>query len=146
VSRDPRKQAVEVVRSARPRSSGHKVVSQDEFLDGFISKVTYRDDGTDAFLWVVATSKCQNHAEKESQLVQQMNVAVERRASKWSWARYLFNITGWLAVILIGVSSYLLISEKEIPEFLKAAFLTVIGFYFGGLVSNRSGRAENDEG
>lgn len=146
MSRDPRKQAVEVVRSARPRSSEHKVISQDEFLDGFVSKVTYRDDGADAFLWVVSTSKCQNHAEKESQLIQQMNVAVERHATKWSWARYLFNITGWLAVILIGVSSYLLISEKEIPEFMKAAFLAVIGFYFGGLVSNKSGGAENGSG
>lgn len=145
MSKDPRKKAVEIVRSARPRSGSHKVVSQDAFLDGFVSKVDYEDDGTGASLWVVKTGKYQNHAEKESQLIQQMNAAVEKCSAKWSLIQRVFNVTGWLAVILVGVSAYLLISEKEVPELLKAAFLTVVGFYFGGLLSNqKAGDGESD--
>lgn len=146
MSGDPKKKAIDIVRLARPRSKGHTVISQDEFLDGFVSKVNYQDDDVDACLWVVATGNCKNHAEKESQLIQQMNVAVERRVAKWSWVRHLFNVTGWVAVLLIGVSSYLLIAEREIPEFLKAAFLTVVGFYFGGIVSKKNAGKETSDG
>lgn len=143
MSKDPRKIAVEIVRSARPRSTAHKVISQDTFLDGFVSKVSHQDDGVITSFWVVATSKYKNHAEKESQLIQQMNTAVDKHAAKWSWVDRIFNVTGWLAVTLIVVSAYLLITEKEVPEFLKAAFLTIVGFYFGGLLNK--GKNSDDE-
>lgn len=66
-----------------------------------------------------------------------MDAAVGKHADKWEWIKKIFNITGWLAVILIGVSAYLLVTEREVPEFLKASFLTVIGFYFGGLLNEK---------
>ena len=134
---DSRKKSVEIVKQSKPRSTNHKVISQDTFLDGFVSKVNYQEEGDSIFLWVVFTSRFENHAEKESQLIQQMDAAVGKHTDKWGFLKIIFNITGWLAVILIGVSAYLLIKEKEVPEFLKASFLTVIGFYFGGLLNEK---------
>ncbi|QUX91492.1 hypothetical protein CYL31_08695 [Marinomonas sp. A3A] len=137
MTQDSRKKSVEIVKRSKPRSASHKVTSQDSFLDGFVSKVNYQDDGASRSVWVVFTSRYENHAEKESQLIQQMDAAVGKHADKWGWVKTIFNITGWLAVILIGVSAYLLVTEKEVPEFLKASFLTVVGFYFGGLLNEK---------
>lgn len=134
---DSRKTSVEIVKRSKPRGTSHKVISQDSFLDGFVSKVNYEDDGSSLSVWVVSTSRYENHAERESQLIQQMDAAVGKLADKWGWVKTIFNITGWLSVILIGVSAYLLVTEKEVPEFLKASFLTVVGFYFGGLLNEK---------
>jgi len=39
----------------------------------------------------------------------------------------------------------MLVQAQEIPEFMKAAFLTVIGFYFGGVVKQKQSQ-EKDNG
>jgi hypothetical protein len=54
----------------------------------------------------------------------------------------MFNISGLIALILVGTACYMLIVEKAIPEFLKAALLTITGFYFGGLLNESKGRTK----
>ena len=146
MSADPKKQAVEIVKSSKPRSTGHKVISQDDFLDGFVAQIEYKEEDRTAKMWTVKTSKYMNHAELESQLIQQMNAAAAQHTGKWDWLNQVFNVSGLIALVLVGTASYMLIVEKAVPEFLKAALLTIVGFYFGGLLYKSKTRGVDRDG
>lgn len=45
MTQDSRKKSVEIVKRSKPRSTSHMVISQDRFLDGFVSKMHYQDSG-----------------------------------------------------------------------------------------------------
>ena len=137
---DPKKQAVEIVKGCKPRSTSHKVVSQDDFLDGFVAQIEFSEEKQTSKIWTIKTSKYTNHAELESQLIQQMNAAAAKHGNKWDWLNQLFNVSGLIALVLVGTASYMLIVEKTVPEFLKAALLTIVGFYFGGLLNKSKTR------
>ncbi len=66
-----------------------------------------------------------------------MHAASKEHTDKFSWAKQIFNIGDLLALILVCTTAYLVLTnpEGQIPEFLKSALLTVIGFNFGGYLS-----------
>lgn len=143
---DYKKQVVDFVKSAKPRSTGHKIVSQDGFLDGVVAQVEYTDSQSEVKQWVIVTKKYSGYADSDSQLIQQMNVATAKASAKWDWVNQIFNIGGLISLVLVVTASYLAIATegKDIPEFLKASLLTIVGFYFGGYIHQSKKRKESD--
>ena len=144
-NKDYKKKIVEYVKSTKPRSTEHKLLSQDEYLDGVVAKIKYSNDENTIEQWVVFTQKHAGYADSESQLIQQMNTASEKFAEKWDKFNQIFNMGGLIALILVGTASYITIAKgvSDIPEYLKATLLTIVGFYFGGLVYQN--KNNNDE-
>ena len=144
--KDYKKKVVDYVRSTKPRSTGHKILSQDEYLDGVVTQIEYSDNSHTIKEWIIFTGKHTGYADSESQLIQQMNTASDRYSKKWDWLNQIFNMGGFIALILVGTASYLTLfkSVSDIPEYLKASLLTIVGFYFGGLVY-QSKNKKNDE-
>ena len=134
--KDYKKKVVEYVRSTKPRSTGHKILSQDEYLDGVVTQIEYSDNNSIVKEWIVFTGKHTGYADSESQLIQQMNTASDKYSTKWDWLNQIFNMGGFIALILVSTASYLTLFKgvSDIPEYLKASLLTIVGFYFGGLV------------
>ncbi len=54
---DHKRKIVEYIKSVKPRSAGHKLLSQDEYLDGVIAQVAYTDSQEDIKQWVIVTKK-----------------------------------------------------------------------------------------
>lgn len=106
---------------------------------GVVSKVEYNDDGSNITQWVILTKKHSGYADNESQLIQQMDVAFNKNHNKYEWITRVFNIGGMIALILVITASYLFILKDvpDIPESLKTMLLTIVGFYFGGLVKQK---------
>jgi len=148
LKQDYKKKVVDFVKSSKPRSTGHKLNSQDDFLDGVVAQVEYTDGEDDAKQWVIVTSKYTNYANTESQLIQQMNAASNSFSTKFDWLNQIFNIGGIIALVLVGTAAYLSLTNpsSEIPEYLKTALLTVVGFYFGGYVSQRLRKKGGSDG
>ncbi len=134
---DYKKKVIDFVKSSKPRSTNHKITTQDDFLDGVVAQVEYTDGRPNVKQWIIVTSKHTNYADTESQLIQQMNVASNNYSNKLDWLNQIFNIGGIIALVLVGTASYISIIEpnSEIPEYLKTVLLTVVGFYFGGYAS-----------
>ena len=134
---------LDYIKSAKPRSSGHKVLSQDEYLGGNVAQVEYQDNGQTITQWVVITRQHKGYADSESQLIQQLESASNKEREKIDWINQIFNISGLIALILVCASVYITIKSEngEIPEHLKASVLTIVGFYFGGLVKGRKTQA-----
>ena len=145
--KDYKKKVVEYVRSTKPRSTGHKVLSQDEYLDGVVIQIEYSDNNNTVKEWIVFTGKHKGYADSESQLIQQMNNASDKYSKKWDWLNQIFNMGGFIALILVGTASYLTLSKgvSDIPEYLKASLLTIVGFYFGGLVYQSKNKRVEEE-
>ena len=145
--KDYKKKVTDFVKSSKPRSTGHRLISQDEFLDGVVAQVEYNDGSDKVEQWVVVTGKYTNYADSESQLIQQMNAASNIYSAKFDWINQIFNIGGIIALVLVGTASYISLSnpESEIPEYLKTALLTVVGFYFGGYVSEGLRKRQSNE-
>ena len=145
--KDYKKKVVEYLRSTKPRSTGHKVLSQDEYLDGVVIQIEYSDNNNTVKEWIVFTGKHKGYADSESQLIQQMNNASDKYSKKWDWLNQIFNMGGFIALILVGTASYLTLSKgvSDIPEYLKASLLTIIGFYFGGLVYQSKNKRVEEE-
>lgn len=136
---DPKKKSIAYIKTIKPRSNGHKILSNDPYVGGFISKVEYIDDEEQVIQWVILTKKHSGHADNESQLIQQMNVAFNESNRKNDWIYRVFNIGGFIALILVATVAYLFVVKgvSDIPESLKTILLTIVGFYFGGLVNQR---------
>lgn len=68
-----------------------------------------------------------------------MESASTKERKKIDWINQIFNMSGLIALILVGAYFYLTIYNPngDIPEHLKAAVLTIVGFYFGGLVKGK---------
>ncbi len=146
--KDYKKKVVDYVRSTKPRSTGHKVLSQDVYLDGVVTQVEYLDNNNSVKEWIVFTTKHTGYANTESQLIQQMNTASDKYSKKWDWINQIFNMGGFIALVLVGTASYLTLSKgvSDIPEYLKASLLTIVGFYFGGLVyQSKNKKNEEDD-
>ena len=143
---DYKKKVVDFVKSAKPRSTNHKLLSQDEYLDGVVAQVEYEDNEKNTKQWIIITKKHCGYADSESQLIQQMNTASSKYAGKWDWFNQIFNMSGLIALVLVGTASYLSVAKgvSDIPEYLKASLLTIVGFYFGGLI-HQSRKKFNDE-
>jgi hypothetical protein len=127
------------LKEAKPRSSAHKVLSRDEYLGGKVAQVELNDNGTTLKLWVVVTKQHKGYADSESQLIQQLESASNKERERIDWINQIFNISGLIALILVVASVYLTITNPDgnIPEHLKASVLTIVGFYFGGLVRGK---------
>ncbi len=137
---DPKKKTISFIKTSKPRSTEHKILSNDSCVGGFVSKVEYNDDGSNITQWVILTKKHSGYADNnESQLIQQMDVAFNKNHNKYDWITRVFNIGGIIALILVFTASYLFILKDvpDIPESLKAMLLTIVGFYFGGLVKQK---------
>jgi hypothetical protein len=145
--KDYKKKVVEYVRSTKPRSTAHRILSQDEYLDGVIIQIEYSDNNSSVKEWIVFTGKHKGYADSESQLIQQMNNASDKYSKKWDWLNQIFNMGGFIALILVGTASYLTLSKgvSDIPEYLKASLLTIVGFYFGGLVYQSKNKKIDEE-
>jgi len=130
---------LDYIKSAKPRSTGHKILSQDDYIDGKVAKVEYSDGSLSVTQWVVVTKRHSGYADSESQLIQQMESASTKERGKIDWINQVFNISGLIALVLVGASVYLTIHNPDgnIPEHLKASVLTIVGFYFGGLVKGK---------
>jgi len=146
-NKDYNRKVVDFVKSSKPRSTNHKLVSQDDYLDGVVAQVEYNDDEESVKQWVIVTSKYTSYAKTKSQLIQQMNAASKSFSKKFDWINQLFNIGGIIALVLVGTAAYISISApgSQIPEYLKTALLTVIGFYFGGYVSQGLRKKNKDD-
>ncbi|MFD3226490.1 hypothetical protein [Rahnella aceris] len=133
------------LKKIKPRSRYHKVISRDNFINGSISKATFTDDGVDFTLWVISIKGLQSHADSESQLIQNINSAIKQDGSKLKFFNNLFNISGIIALIIVSCVVYLSITKPgaDVPEFLKTSMLTILGFYFGGLVSGKTKNMES---
>ena len=147
--KDYKKNIVDYVKSIKPRSKDHKILSQDEYLDGVVSQIEYSDNNHNnqpIQQWIIFTTKHKGYADSESQLIQQMNTASDKYSKKWDWLNQIFNMGGLIALILVGTASYLTLHKgvSDIPEYLKASLLTIVGFYFGGLVYQSKNKT-NDE-
>ncbi len=132
-------QALEYLKGVKPRSSGHKTLSQDEYLGGRVAQIEYTDNGESLTQWVVVTKQHKGYADSESQLIQQLESASNKERGRINWINQVFNISGLIALVLVGASVYLTVTTPDgnIPEHLKASVLTIVGFYFGGLVSSK---------
>lgn len=141
-NRDNKKRIVDYIKSAKPRSTTHKIISQDEYLDGVVAQVEYQDNGSSITQWVIITDKHQGYADSESQLIQQMESASAASKGKLNWLNQIFNIAGIIALILVGTSVYITLTSTDgnIPEHLKASVLTIVGFYFGGLAHKKGSK------
>lgn len=130
---------LDYVKSAKPRSTSHKILSQDDYIDGKVAKVEYSDGSQTVEQWVVVTKKHAGYADSESQLIQQMESASNKERDRIDWINQVFNISGLIALVLVGASVYLTITNEDgnIPEHLKASVLTIVGFYFVGLVKGK---------
>jgi hypothetical protein len=132
------------IKSAKPRSTGHKILSQDEYLGGNVAQIEYDDNGQTLKQWVIVTKLHKGYADSESQLIQQLESASNKDRVRIDWLNQVFNISGFIALILVCASVYLTINNPNgnIPEHLKAAVLTIVGFYFGGLVKGKRNQAD----
>lgn len=130
---------LDYIKSAKPRSTSHKILSQDDYIDGKVAKVEYSDGSQTVEQWVVVTKKHTGYADSESQLIQKMESASNKERDRIDWINQVFNISGLIALVLVGASVYLTITNADgnIPEHLKASVLTIVGFYFGGLVKGK---------
>ena len=137
--KDNKSKVVSFVKTSKPRSMSHKIISQDEFLDGVVAQVEYSDNGSAVKQWVIITDVHEGYADSESQLIQQMSAAQNKAKDKFDWKSQIFNISGFIALILVVTSVYLTVtsSDGNIPEHVKASVLTILGFYFGGIVKNK---------
>lgn len=136
---------LDYIKSAKPRSTGHKILSQDEYLGGNVAQIEYSDNGQTLKQWVVVTKLHKGYADSESQLIQQLESASNKNRDRIDWINQIFNISGLIALILVCASVYLTInnSDGNIPEHLKAAVLTIVGFYFGGVVKGKKNQANS---
>lgn len=134
---------LDYIKTAKPRSSAHKILSQDDYIDGKVAKVEYSDGNQTVAQWVIVTKRHTGYADSESQLIQQMESASNKERDKIDWINQIFNISGVIALVLVGASVYLTIHNPDgnIPEHLKASVLTVVGFYFGGLVKSKKAQS-----
>lgn len=106
----------------------------------------YQDDGSKVTQYIIVSKKHSGYAETESQLIQQMNTAAEKGSVAIGWLNQIFNIGGIIALILVLTASYITIwtNATDIPEYLKASLLTIIGFYFGGYI-HQAGKKKSDK-
>lgn len=134
---------LDYIKPAKPRSTGHRILSQDEYLGGNVAQIEYSDNGQTLKLWVVVTRQHKGYADSESQLIQQLESASNKDRERIDWINQVFNISGLIALILVCASVYLTINNPNgnIPEHLKASVLTIVGFYFGGLVKGKRNQA-----
>ncbi|MEQ1546172.1 hypothetical protein [Methyloglobulus sp.] len=134
---------LDYIKSAKPRSTGHKILSQDEFLGGNVAQIEYSDNSQTLTQWVIVTKQHKGYADSESQLIQQLESASNKDRERVDWINQVFNISGLIALILVCASVYLTINTPNgnIPEHLKASVLTIVGFYFGGLVKGKKNQA-----
>lgn len=134
------------IKKAKPRSTSHKIISQDDFIDGVVAKVEYQDDENKISKFVIITGKYSGYADNESQLIQQMNSATDKISADNGFVNKIFNIGGIIALVLVLTASYLVVfnGAQDVPEFLKASLLTIIGFYFGGFVHQKSKGKQNE--
>jgi len=134
----------EFIKSAKPRSTGHKILSQDDYLQGKVARVEYSDGGSVIAQWVVVTKQHKGYADSESQLIQQLETASDKERSRIDWINQVFNISGVISLILVCSSVYLTVHNPDgnIPEHLKAAVLTIVGFYFGGLIKSKGSKSD----
>ncbi|MGJ5662654.1 hypothetical protein [Morganella morganii] len=132
-------EVISYLKTIKPRSKSHKVLSRDTFINGFISKASFTDEGIDSSLWIISIKGQKSHADSESQLIQNINSAIKHDNRQPGLFNGLLNISGIIALIIVSCVVYLSIAhpERDIPEFLKTAMLTILGFYFGGLVSEK---------
>lgn len=139
-----RNEILDYVKSVKPRSTGHKVLSQDEYLGGKVAQVEYNDNNQTIKQWFIVTKNHKAYADSESQLIQQLETAGNKNKSRFDWVNQVFNISGLIALILVGSSVYLTINNQDgnIPEHLKAAVLTIVGFYFGGVVRGKKSTSD----
>ena len=103
---------------------------------------------SDKFLslyWVIVTRQHKGYANSENQLFQQLESASNKEREKVDWINQILNISGLIALILVCASDYLTITNKDgnIPEHLKTSVLTILGFYFGGLVKSKKNLLSN---
>ncbi len=135
----------EYIKSAKPRSTAHKILSQDEYMGGKVAQVQYQDKEQSITQWVIVTRLHKGYADSESQLIQQLESASNKEREKVDWINQIFNISGLIALILVCASVYLTITNKDgnIPEHLKTSVLTILGFYFGGLVNSKKNQSSN---
>lgn len=133
-----RNAVLDYVKTVKPRSSAHKILSQDDYLSGVVAKVEYTDNNQAVREWIVVTKKHKGYAASESQLIQLLQSANTSDASARSLSNRLFNLSGLIALVLVAAFVYLTVANPngDVPEPLKAMVLTVIGFYFGGLTKS----------
>ena len=97
---------LDYIKNAKPRSTGHKILSQDNYINGKVAKVEYVDGSAPVTQWVVVTKRHSGYADSESQLIQQMESASTKEQGKIDWINQIINISGLIALILVGASVY----------------------------------------
>lgn len=141
------KETIDYIKDLKPRSKSHKIISRDDFINGSIAKVSFNHEDKDIELWVISTKNQKSYADNESQLIQSINTAVKQENGRFSFLNSLLNISGLIALIIVIAVIYMAISNPSanVPEFLKTAMLTILGFYFGGLVVGKKSKSIDTE-
>lgn len=96
-------------------------------------------------MWVIITKKFKGSADSESQLIQQLQNAITHSKDGFQ-ARYLILIiAGLIAILLVGTLVYLTIFGRPggAPEYLIALVTTIVGFYFGGVLTDKHKEDKN---
>ncbi|WP_372887771.1 hypothetical protein [Psychrobacter sp.] len=133
------KLVIEYLKIAKPRSEGHKILSQDNFFGGKVTHAEYTEDENLFKTWVTITKKHKSHVDSENQLVQQLESARIQNSNGINWYDRIFNMSGLIALVLIIPFVYLTLVSPEgnVPDHLKTLVLTITGFYFGSFAKSK---------
>jgi hypothetical protein len=81
----------------------------------------------------------------ENHLIQQLNTTFDNHDNRIKSILQKISDPGVIALILVLTSAYLFVIKgvSDIPETLKAMLLTIVGFYFGSMVKQKTEKHEN---
>lgn len=130
--------AIKVFSEQNTRAENLSFGGESSFLDGKVCEVFYKEDDSqnEKTAYVILVGDCKKIAYDTRGIIQQLNDVAEKELSKQkpSWWEKFLNLSGLIALILVLAIIYMAIfTEREVPEFLTATFLTIMGFYFGGI-------------
>lgn len=140
---------ISYIKSSKPSSSSHRILSQDGYLDGSVAQVQFKDRDSksgnwqDYMLWVVITKKHEGSADTESQLIQQMQIAASRKTI-FNNLNFTSIVCAFISFVIISSFIYLVLFRPadNIPEYMKNLMFTVIAFYFGRIVQDKASPRE----
>jgi len=132
---------IDHVKNIKPRSKGHKIVSQDGFCGGKVAKVEFTDNNTpECISWVVLTKHYEGCAASESQLIQCFDNAVDKECENLRLKYKMPYVSSIIALVIVLLSAYLAIKAPDgnIPDTVKNALFMILGFYFSGFIQSKN--------
>lgn len=131
--------ALKVFGTQYPRAQKPSIDGENLFLGGRVYEVLYteNDSQNENKVYVILVDGCEESVAPDTRaVIKQLNDVAEKKLIQQKpsvWINFL-SLSGLIALILVMAILYMVIfAKQEVPEFLTATFLAVIGFYFGGI-------------